>query len=133
MSSETAVLANGSAVDTALLPLDNSLVILDGRTKLARRVRALKDIYSDAVGGERALTPLLAQRIEDAAMKRGIAELTRARFVEGTVGPDDLVRVEGMATRAEKLLGLGSKLAKAPVAPSLARSLREEALAKAGR
>lgn len=81
---------------------------LDGRTRAARRRRALIDSYVEALGGPAALTPIKQQEVEQAATLTVIAEVAQAKFLEGSelVTADDLVRATNAADRAVRRLNI---------------------------
>jgi hypothetical protein len=77
---------------------------LDGRTRLQRRIRALRDGYLAALGGTVSLE--LRDRCERAAQLVAIAEEARRKALAGGVDLDDLVRIENASDRAVRALGL---------------------------
>lgn len=81
--------------------------MLDRRTKEWRRRGEFVAMFTQALGGRAAITPMQASKIETAAELAVAAELCRARFMAGEpVTPDDLVRTANQAARAEKALGI---------------------------
>lgn len=65
-------------------------------------------MFSDALGGAAALSPVMAAKVETAAELKVVAEVARACFLAGAdVNPVDLVRTENQAARAERALGIG--------------------------
>src|SRR5258708_22426450 len=84
--------------------------ILDGRTRRARRRRELIATYSNALGGDRALTDGQRVDIRKAAELVALAEDCRALAMQegpgGAGAISALVRLESSSTRAVKALGL---------------------------
>jgi hypothetical protein len=93
---------------------------LDGRTRLARRIAELKAIFADEIG-ERAITPMVAVLIEDAASLKAIAEQARERFARNdrSMSAEDLVRLERKASHAQDLLPVKIRGRGVPAEPSL--------------
>jgi hypothetical protein len=63
-------------------PSASNLVRLDNRTRLARRINELRGNYL-ALGGERAVTPVVLTRIESAPHLIACAETARDRYLGG--------------------------------------------------
>jgi hypothetical protein len=85
----------------------------------ARRRRDLVDAFTAALGGEDALSAVAAMYVRRAAELLTMAEMARAAMLNGQ--PTDmlaLVRLEGAASRAVRLLGV--KIATPP--PGLQRA-----------
>jgi hypothetical protein len=78
--------------------------LLDGRTRLQRRIRALRDSYLVAIG--EMASPELRERCERAAQLVAIAEDARRKALAGGFSLDGLVRIENIADRAVRALGL---------------------------
>lgn len=99
--------------------------LIDGRSAAARRSRDLAASFERELGAGAMPSERLA--INRAAGLAVLADTLRQRRLAGdvTVLLDDLVRVERLADRAVRALGLG-KIAK-PTAPSLAEYLAAKA------
>jgi len=121
MRSDASSMNADNAVDHLGKLGGSNLVRLDGRTRVARRVAALRRVFGDAVG---IVTPVVAVRINDAAHLQAIAERSRERFLadDAGVSADDLVRLERKAEAAVKALGIGRAVK--PQGPTLAEYLR---------
>ncbi len=79
----------------------------DGRSRLMRRRRDLIAIFVADLGGDAAVTPSLMVSVTRAADAVAIAESHRSRALRGeAINLDDLVRVENIASRAVKALGI---------------------------
>jgi hypothetical protein len=94
---------------------------IDGRTFAAKRRAALIRNFVDALGGDDNVTPLQLVDVRRASELTALAEEARTRALrDGSAAVDmsSLVRLEGMASRAQKALGLGigGKQATEPVA-----------------
>jgi hypothetical protein len=90
-----------------------------GLFALARRRRDLVEAFTAALGGEDALSDVAAMYVRRAAELLTMAEMARAAMLNGQ--PTDmlaLVRLEGAASRAVRLLGV--KIEKPP--PGLQRA-----------
>ncbi len=85
----------------------------DKRRAPWRRRCELIRLFIAELGGEPAMTPALRLQVERAAELATIAEMVRAAFVEGGIGPNDVIRAERVAQLAERRLGLIGKPAKA--------------------
>jgi hypothetical protein len=96
--------------------------ILDGRTRRARRRRELIEAYSNALGGDRALTEGQKVDIRKAAELVALAEDCRALAMQegpgGAGALSALVRLESSSTRAVRALRLPPPNAAAAV-PSI--------------
>jgi hypothetical protein len=78
---------------------------VDGRTRGAKRARAIAAELEHSFGGE--VTKVQRQAIERAAMWCAIAEDLAARRLAGQPIPlDDVLRAEGVAKRALRSLGV---------------------------
>lgn len=102
----------------------SSLFQVDGRSRLGRRINELRELFTNALGGEAALTPVQAMKIGDAAERQALAEFARGRFLQGAVSLDDVVRAERLAIATVKDLGLDG--AKAGQRPTLADYLLQK-------
>ena len=92
---------------------------MDRRTLAWRRRCELVQAYARSLGSP--TDDVILARIEAAAELRTTAELSRAQYLAGgDVSLEDLVRIENLAARAERALGLGAAAASAgsPSAPS---------------
>jgi len=101
---------------------------LDGRTRLQRRIRALRHSYLAAIG--ETASPELCDRCERAAQLVALAEDARRKALAGVDALDHLehlVRVENIADRAVRALGLDRKreLKRPSLAEHLAKRLTE--------
>lgn len=92
---------------------------LDGRSAMAKRIKALASEYRLALGNPS--DPLVRRAINEAAELAIAAEDIRQRHLAGdrTVTADDLIRASNCADRARRSLRLGN----GPVKPP--RPLRE--------
>lgn len=93
---------------------------IDGRTFAAKRRAALIRNFIDALGGDDQVTALQLVDVRRAAELTALAEEARTRALrDGSAAVDmsSLVRLEGMAARAQKALGLaaGGKKTTEPV------------------
>jgi hypothetical protein len=105
--------------------------LLDGRTRLQRRIRALRDSYLAAIG--EAASPELRDRCERAAQLVALAEDARCKALGGGIGLDHLehlVRIENIADRAVR--GLGVDRRREPERSSLAEHLAKRAAERGG-
>ena len=93
--------------------------ILDGRTRRARRRRELIAAYTNALGGDRALTEGQRVDIRKAAELVALAEDCRALAMQQGPGSPGalsaLVRLESSSTRAVRALRLPAPNAAEPV------------------
>jgi hypothetical protein len=90
------------------------------RTSLGRRVRDLADSYAQRLGGWPALSDGQAAAVRRCAELFAIAEQSRAAALQnGCADPVGLARLEGIAIRAERRLGL-PKETRGPITPTLA-------------
>jgi hypothetical protein len=80
----------------------------DRRTRDGRRVKELVAIYTKRLA-EAALDPLVKKNIVRCAELTALAESLRAKALQGENVSDDLVRVERLASTAEKSLQLDRK------------------------
>jgi hypothetical protein len=92
---------------------------LDGRSRIARRIKKLRLGYSEMLGNPDD-APTLA-RIRRAAELVVTAELMRQRVIRGEIEPAGLSELESTADRALRSLGVDRPVVKA--APSLAEYL----------
>jgi hypothetical protein len=82
-------------------------MVIDGRSPLGRRVRDLAEFYAVKLGGWRVITDMQAAAIRRAAELAALAEQARTEALQNaTVNPDQLIRLENLARRAERVLGL---------------------------
>ena len=93
--------------------------VLDGRTRRARRRRELIATYTNALGGDRALTEGQRVDVRKAAELTALAEDCRALAMqqEGPAGAgwiSAMVRLESTASRAVRALRLPAPNAAAP-------------------
>jgi hypothetical protein len=80
---------------------------IDGRTELGRRVRDLAESFAQQLGGWTALTDMQAAAVRRAAELGALAEQSRRDALRGgSIDPLALSRLEGVAARAERALGL---------------------------
>jgi hypothetical protein len=90
---------------------------MDRRTLAWRRRCEFVQAYSRSLGSP--TDDVILARIEAAAELRTTAELSRAQYLAGgDVSLEDLVRIENLAARAERSLGLGSAAAASAGPPS---------------
>lgn len=88
---------------------------IDGRTALGRRVRDLAESFASALGGWQALTAVTAVAVMRAAELAALAEATRNKALRlGEADGNGIVRLERMADRAQRALGLPSPSATDP-------------------
>jgi hypothetical protein len=81
--------------------------IIDRRTREWRRRCELVAAFTQALGGEAAIGPLLASKVEAAADLAVVAEMTRAVFMRGEgATADDVVRTARLASTAERALAI---------------------------
>ena len=116
ISPASASLARGKGARTMVVKLDR-------RTREARRVHELRSLYIDALGGERAITPIMLEAVERCAYLVTGAEMARQRYLRSGESINDLVRSENLAGRALAKLGLSTESRK----PSIAKYLRNGA------
>jgi hypothetical protein len=82
-------------------------MVISARTALGRRMKDLAEGYALRLGGWSALTVGQAAAVRQAAELACLAEQARADALRnGCVDPVGLARLEGVATRAERRLGL---------------------------
>jgi hypothetical protein len=98
---------------------------IDGRTRLARRIRELSTSYLVALGGR--VSRELRDRCERAAQLVVISEDARRKAVTGSIDLDALVRIENTAQRALDRLGLDRKPEPSDGASDLDRYLESRA------
>ena len=79
---------------------------VDGRTKLARRIKSLANAFAAELGHK--LSPAQIDAVRRAAQMSAIAEDCRARLIAGDVSVTltDVVRLDGTARRAVRDLHL---------------------------
>jgi hypothetical protein len=94
-------------------------MVISARTALGRRVKDIADNFALRLGGWPALTVGQAAAVRQASELSCLAEAARADALRnGCVDPVGLARLEGVATRAERRLGL-PKETRGPVTPTL--------------
>ena len=102
-------------------------MVISARTALGRRMKDLAEGYALRLGGWSALTVGQAAAVRQAAELACLAEQARADALRnGCVDPVGLARLEGVASRAERRLGL-PKETRGTATPTLADILREGA------
>jgi tagatose-1,6-bisphosphate aldolase non-catalytic subunit AgaZ/GatZ len=118
-SANTAPKVSGKARFTTLRHLDQ-------RTMAARRAAALVSTFADELGGELSTAQRLV--VERAAVLMALAEDAASRRLGGdtAISLDDVVRLEGAASRAVKRLGIGVRKPE-PAVPTLAEHLAKRA------
>jgi hypothetical protein len=85
-------------------------MVIDGRTDLGRRVRDLAESYALRLGGWPALNDMQAAAVRRAAELCALSEKARADALQqGNVDPIALARIEGVADRAVRRLGLDKR------------------------
>ena len=111
--------ANASAVDTRPTRIERearrrklriiTLGHLDGRTRARKRADALAAAFAAGLGGQ--ITDAQRLAVYNAAALTAIAEDAKARRLSGdtTVSLEDLVRLDNVAARAVKQLGIGRR------------------------
>jgi hypothetical protein len=100
---------------------------LDGRTRMARRIKQLTKAYLAALAGP---SPVQVAQIKRAAEMTALAEQARAKRMAGdeSVSWDDVVRLDSAARRAVRDLKLPAKPeARESMTEYLARTAREGA------
>jgi hypothetical protein len=97
------------------------------RTALGRRIRDVAESYAQRLGGWSALSDGQAAAIRRCAELFAIAEQSRAAALrDGCADPVGLARLEGIAIRAERRLGL-PKETRGPITPTLKEYLASRA------
>jgi hypothetical protein len=100
-------------------------MVISARTALGRRMKDLAEGYALRLGGWSALTVGQAAAVRQAAELACLAEQARADALRnGCIDPVGLARLEGVAARAERRLGL-PKETRGTVTPTLADVMRE--------
>jgi hypothetical protein len=80
---------------------------IDGRSRLGRRVADLAEDFAQRLGGWDKITDTMVASVKRAAELSALAEETRTRALEtGEIDPLGVVRLEGAARRAERMLML---------------------------
>jgi hypothetical protein len=100
------------------------LTRVDKRTALWRRIAELSALYTAALGGEAALSPLKRMKVGDAAQLKALAEMARGDYLrDGKGSLDDIVRIERKASTAERALGIVERAAqpRSPLAEHFSR------------
>jgi hypothetical protein len=99
------------------------LTYVDRRRPIGKRIAALTRLYTEALGGDGALSEMKRLRIGEAAQLKALAELARGDYMRDAKGSlDDVVRIERKASHAERALGIVDKPAR-DQSPSLAEYL----------
>jgi hypothetical protein len=94
-------------------------MVISARTSLGRRMKDLAQGFAERLGGWSALTVGQAAAVRQAAELACLAEQARADALRnGCVDPVGLARLEGVAARAERRLGLPRET-RGPTTPSL--------------
>lgn len=120
MLENAAAMATQSPADAT--PMRRQIVRIDGRSKASKRAKQLARCFAAAIGNVTDTATMA--RIERAAELATLGEQMRGRALRGAeVDLGLLLRIEGLADRAVRALGIN---AKAPAAPglSLAEYLR---------
>jgi hypothetical protein len=82
-------------------------MVVDGRSRLGRRVADLADDFALRLGGWESCSDTMVASIKRAAELGALAEEVRTRALEsGDIDPLGVVRLEGAARRAEAMLML---------------------------
>ena len=96
---------------------------VDGRTELGRRVRDLAESFAQQLGGWPVLTDMQAAGVRRAAELGALAEQSRRDALrDGRVDPLALSRLEGVAARAQRALGIENR--RKPAGPDLRAQFR---------
>jgi hypothetical protein len=101
---------------------------LDGRSGSGRRRRDLIEAFAEALGGRQGLSDVRMIDVRRAAELVAVAEEARAEALKqggASVDLNTLVKLEGMADRATRKLGI--KAPDKPAAPSLAEHVARKA------
>ena len=105
---------------------------LDGRTRAARRARAVVAELVKALGGPDAVSPGQRQACERAGMLTAIAEDLAARQLAGLpVTLDEVLRAEGVVRRSVQAILANRPEKSVPPPFSPMKAMREAAAAKA--
>lgn len=113
MTATATLMDTASAAEAPAMGRALASNMLDRRTKEWRRRAELIATFTAALGGQAALSPILAEKVSTAAELAVAAEMTRSRFMRGdAVSPDDVVRTANQAQRAERALGIDARAAK---------------------
>jgi hypothetical protein len=110
---------------TAIKPPDSAVIVrrcvrVDGRSKAAKRVKALAAGYTARLGGGADAATLAA--VQKAAELGALAEELRGKALRGEgAALSEVLKLEGVADRAVRALGLDRK--RTPVARTLASYL----------
>jgi hypothetical protein len=117
--------AGRSRNNRAAISNDPRRPVIDGRSALGRRVVDLAESFAEACGGWAILSDTAALGVRRAAELAALAEAARADALAGkAIDMAALLRLEGVADRARRQLGI--KAAK-PAAPPLRERLVAEA------
>jgi hypothetical protein len=94
-------------------------MVISARTALGRRMKDLAEGFAQRLGGWSALTVGQAAAVRQAAELAVLAERARADALKnGCADPVGLARLEGVAARAERRLGL-PKETRGPITQTL--------------
>ena len=107
------------------------VVQIDGRTRLGLRLSELKRLYASALGGWEGLSPLMRERVEEAARLKALAEVAQRRYADRERGVTliGVTRAARLALSAERRLGIEGRGDKTQ-GPSLAKYLNAKGGAK---
>ena len=90
-------------------------MVIDGRSRLGRRLNDLAASFARQVGGWAGMSDMMSSNVRRAAELTALAEQMRTEALrDGKVDPLALVRLEGAATRAVRALGLDRKISEPP-------------------
>jgi len=82
-------------------------MVLDGRSETGRRIGDFAESFAAALGGWAVLTDMQAANVRKAAELSALAEQSRAEALRnGCDDPVGLARLDGVASRAVRALGL---------------------------
>jgi hypothetical protein len=108
-----------------------SKMVIDGRSPVGRRVRDIAEAFATQMGGWAALSDMQAAAVRRAAELHALAEQARADALKnGNADPEQLVRLENLARKAEHWLGIKPK--GEPKPPNLDEYLAQRAREAAG-
>jgi hypothetical protein len=104
---------------------------MDGRSSASLRIKKLMAVFVAELGGSDAASPTMMLKIRRAAELTVACEELRASTLSAEHPPTDLamlalVRLEGIADRATRALGLGVRKPE-PAVPTLAEHLAKRA------
>jgi hypothetical protein len=130
MLANRTVPASNPLLNRAALTNDPLRVRADGRTPQGRRTRDLYRSYFDAIG--RPGNPAIQASVLAAAELMVAAERARAEFLAGRGDVEQIVRLENLAARSVRRLGIKAGAAVAPP-PTPAEYLARRAAERAGK